>query len=266
MLGKTVGFLLGLQIGPFAALVGLLIGHFFDRNAVGIVGRRGTRHTAEVQHSFFSTVFLLLGQLAKADGQVTAQEIAQTELFMRQMGLTPDHRAQAIELFKQGRATNFDTQPVLQEFNRVCGKFGNLRQMLLAYLIGVAFSDGSLHPSEDRALRQIATAIGFSTADYETLLEMIRAQNQFAGFGGSGQQSRFSQAGPTEIMVAYKALGVTQEASDKEVTKAYRKLINEYHPDKLIGQGMPEDMIQMATERSQEVQIAYDLIKRSRKT
>ncbi len=63
---------------------------------------------------------------------------------------------------------------------------------------------------------------------------------------------------------AYKALGVTKDSTDAEVKRAWRKLMSQYHPDKLIGQGMPEDMIAMATEQAKEIQVAYDLIKKSR--
>ena len=64
---------------------------------------------------------------------------------------------------------------------------------------------------------------------------------------------------------AYKALGVSADSTDQEVKKAYRKLISQYHPDKLMGQGVPEDMIKVATEQAKEVQLAYDLISKSRK-
>jgi DnaJ like chaperone protein len=58
---------------------------------------------------------------------------------------------------------------------------------------------------------------------------------------------------------------VSKESSDQEVKMAYRKLMSQYHPDKLMGQGVPEDMIAVATEQAKEVQVAYDLIARSRK-
>ena len=57
---------------------------------------------------------------------------------------------------------------------------------------------------------------------------------------------------------------MSKDSTDAEVKRAYRKLMSQYHPDKLIGQGMPEDMIAMATEQSKEIQVAYDLIKKSR--
>jgi DnaJ like chaperone protein len=63
---------------------------------------------------------------------------------------------------------------------------------------------------------------------------------------------------------AYKALGVTKDSTDAEIKRAYRKLMSQYHPDKLMGQGVPEDMIAMATEQAKEIQLAHDLIKKSR--
>ncbi|MGJ8687769.1 MAG: DnaJ domain-containing protein, partial [Spongiibacteraceae bacterium] len=63
---------------------------------------------------------------------------------------------------------------------------------------------------------------------------------------------------------AYKAIGVEETASDAELKKAYRRLMSEHHPDKLIAKGVPEDMIKMATEKSQEIQAAYEMIKKSR--
>jgi DnaJ like chaperone protein len=64
---------------------------------------------------------------------------------------------------------------------------------------------------------------------------------------------------------AYAALGVKKQNSDSEIKKAYRKLISQNHPDKLIGQGMPADMVKLATERTQEIQTAYELVVDSRK-
>jgi DnaJ like chaperone protein len=87
------------------------------------------------------------------------------------------------------------------------------------------------------------------------VLNMVLNQSHFA----SGQDNS-----ATALDNAYKALGVSKESTDQEVKRAYRKLISQYHPDKLIGQGLPEDMIAVATEQAKEVQLAYDLIMKSR--
>jgi DnaJ like chaperone protein len=80
-------------------------------------------------------------------------------------------------------------------------------------------------------------------------------------------QSHFGshQTNPAEALDdAYKALGVTKDSTDQEIKRAYRKLMSQYHPDKLMGQGVPEDMIAVATEQAKEIQLAYDLIKKNR--
>ena len=55
-------------------------------------------------------------------------------------------------------------------------------------------------------------------------------------------------------------MGITRDSTDHEIKRAYRKLMSQYHPDKLMGQGLPEDMIAVATEQAKEIQLAYDLI------
>ena len=84
---------------------------------------------------------------------------------------------------------------------------------------------------------------------------MVLNQAHFAG----GQSTSASA-----LEDAYKALGVSKDSTDQEIKRAYRKLMSQYHPDKLMGQGVPEEMIAVATEQAQEVQTAYDLIKKHR--
>ncbi len=63
---------------------------------------------------------------------------------------------------------------------------------------------------------------------------------------------------------AYAALGVAADASDKEVKMAYRRLMNQHHPDKLVAKGLPESMMTVAKDKTREIRTAYDLIKDQR--
>lgn len=211
---------------------------------------------ARRQSVFLETVFILMGKLAKVDGRISENEVAHVEQFMRQLGMTSEHRIRAIELFKRGALPMFDIKPKLAEFMAVCGSSRNLRQMLLVYLISVGLSDGQLNAAESRFLKDIAGRLGYSKAAFDRLLDMVINQMRFAG----GQAA--SSAGALED--AYKALGVNRHSSDQEIKRAYRKLMSQYHPDKLTGQGLPEEMISVATEQAKEIQTAYDLIKKHR--
>lgn len=260
MIGKILGFALGYLVWRtlLGAALGAVIGHFLvDRQRRASVKVSGEVLQA-IQVNFFTSVFLLLGHLAKSDGRVSETEIQLTERLMAKMGLTPEHRREAIRLFKLGTEANFSVDTTLSEFKRVCGSSPNLAQMLLVYLINLALADGGIDAQETQVLRQVADGLGFSRFAFEQLLRMINAQNAF----GHEQQQRSHH---NDLDLAYQALGVEKTISDTDLKKAYRKLMSEYHPDKLIGQGMPDDMIKEATERSQEIQAAYDLIKKSRR-
>ena len=268
--GKIIGGLFGILIGgPFTALIGVFIGHQFDKGLGGFLNPVSAAEQLRIRDSFFHTLFGLLGHLAKSDGQVSKVEIAQAEALMGSMGLTPSNRAEAIGLFKAGASAGFSIDPVMQSFMQVCGRHNNLKRQLLNYLISLAMADGDLHSAEQAVLRKVARHLGFSEALFDKFIEMIMAQSEFKNTGSSsGSGSSYGSRGPasaSHLEAAYKALGVNASKSDAEIKKAYRKLISQNHPYKLIGQGMPEDMVKLATERTQEIQTAYELIVARRK-
>jgi DnaJ like chaperone protein len=253
---KIIGFIAGYYFfGFFGALLGLFIGSFIDRVRVYGTGGMNPLQNVLRQAVFLETVFISMGKLAKADGQVTQDEIAHVEQFMQKLNMTAQHREQAIKLFKQGADPAFDIYPTYQRFISVCGHTRNLKEVLLAYLIVMALADGHFHPAEEALLTEIAGYIGYGPAEFKRMIDMVLNQTHFAG----GQASTASA-----LDDAYKALGVTKDSSDAEIKRAYRKLMSQYHPDKLMGQGVPEDMIAMATEQAKEIQLAHDLIKKHR--
>lgn len=257
MIGTVIGFALGFFLTHklFGAVFGAVLGYFvYDRNRRANIGISGEQ-LQQAQALFFKTVFNLLGHIAKADGHISEMEIKLTEAYMDKMGLTPEHKREAIRLFKEGASAEFNLQETLAAYRHLGSRSPNLSQMLLVYLINLAMIDGDLDANEVEVLQQVAEGVGFSRSAFEQLLRMVGAQNSFA---------KNQQHSPNELALAYDALGITAEANDAELKKAYRKLMSQYHPDKLIGQGLPEDMIKAATERSQEIQAAYDLIKKSR--
>jgi DnaJ like chaperone protein len=256
MLGKVIGGYLGFAIsgGFFGAILGAYLGHQFDRARSGpITGGQQKR----ARHSFFYTVFSLLGHVAKADGRISSDEIAQAEALMDKMNLDPAARQSAIDLFKRGASPDFSIDSTMREFIRVCGRYSNLKQQLLNYLIALAMADGDLDQSEQDVLAKVARYLGFSAALFEQFIGMIKAQSRFRGSSsGAGTTS----SSKDQLADAYRALGVSSDYSDGQIKRAYRKLISQNHPDKLIGQGMPEDMVNLATEKTQEIQAAYELI------
>ncbi|MDD4928000.1 MAG: co-chaperone DjlA [Gallionella sp.] len=253
---KFIGVIAGYYFfGFFGALLGFFVGGFFDRMRVYGTGGMNPLQNALRQGVFLETVFISMGKLAKADGVVTQDEIAHVEQFMQKMGMTELHRQQAIVWFRQGADPAFEIEPTCKRFMSVCGNTKNLKQVLMVYLIVMALADGHFHPAEEALLAEIAGHIGYDLAAFRQLLDMVLNQSHFGG-------GQVSEAAALED--AYKALGVTKDSTDAEIKRAYRRLMSQYHPDKLIGQGVPADMIAMATEQAKEIQLAHDLIKKSR--
>ncbi len=241
--------------GFIGAILGFFLGSSLDRARAYGTGAVNPLQNAVRQTVFLETVFISMGKLAKADGHVSQEEIDHVEQFMQKLGMTTEHRRQAIALFKKGADPAFDIEQTYAKFMAVCGRTRNLKETLLVYLIVMALADGKLHTAEEALLTGIAGRLGYGKEAFRHLLEMVLNQSHF----GAGQA-----ATADALDDAYKALGVSKDATDAEVKRAYRKLMSKYHPDKLMGQGLPADMIAMATEQAKEIQLAYDMIKKSR--
>ena len=254
LLGGTFGYMLG---GPLGAILGVVLGHTFDKGFSGTLSFNPAANTERVQTAFFTTTFLVMGHLAKADGRVSESEIKAAQFIMDQMQLGPEQKKVAIGLFNEGKASEFDLDSVIDQFKQECGRRRNLEQMFLEILIATAMADGQLADLEKEMLLKICKKLGFSKIAFERLVAMIQAHQHSSQ--GAGQQPRFKS-----IDDAYAMLGIESSATDSEVKKSYRKLMSQHHPDKLVARGLPEEMIKLATEKTQDIKAAYEEIKKTR--
>jgi len=259
--GKIVGGILGALIGNLPGLLfGIWIGHSFDKginqNFTRIFNNRDTSRTQQV---FFDSSFAVMGHLAKADGLVSKMEIAAAEQVMSRLGLTGEKRTQAIEAFNRGKSSQFDLSNCLQELTTHCLGKPSLIQMFLEIQIVAATADGSVSAPEMQILYQIGQAFRLPQVQIERLIEMVIAQQSFHRDGHTGRYT--SSSGPS-LAQAYQVLGISSSANKQETKRAYRKLMSQHHPDKLVSRGMPQEMIKVATEKSQEIQSAYEMIKK----
>ena len=262
MLGKIIGGIFGYLIthNIWGVLIGVFIGHQFDKGMARTRGgfSAGWRVVNQVraQQAFFETTFSVMGHLAKADGRVSEEEIALARQVMTRMGLPEAARREAMRLFGKGKSPDFDLDAALDTFRSVTLGQRNLLQMFLEIQFFAAYADGSMNPDERRVLLHVCEALGFSQADFDRLDAMIQAEMH--AFQGGAQRQ-----GPS-LADAYAILNVSEDASDSEVKKAYRRLMSQHHPDKLVAKGLPEEMMKLAQEKTHEIRSAYERIKEAR--
>jgi len=263
--GKVIGGALGfVLVGPIGALLGAAIGHSFDKGLSGIesFSQFGTPADQErVQAAFFTATFSMMGQIAKADGQVTEDEISIAQQTMARMQLNAEQKATAQRLFNEGKSAEFDYSAVARQLKVECGRRTNLLQMFMEIQLATALADQELHAEEQRILLNVAEILGFRKGQFEQLLAMAATQQRFSH---DNQSYGSTSSSLNRLQDAYEVLGVGKQNTDAEIKKAYRKLISQHHPDKLVSKGLPEEMMKIATEKTREIKDAYDLIKQHR--
>lgn len=255
--------------GPLGAILGASVGHQFD---VGINGLEddasfnpGDQH--RVQMAFFTATFSVMGHIAKADGRVSQEEISLANRIMTQMAISGDMRKTAINLFEQGKSPDFPLDDVLSQFYKECHRRTDLIRMFLEIQMQEAFADGNIDGNEERLLLHICGRLRISRFDYERIKIQLQAQHRFYGhysqYGHSHQGRSQYQRPPAQTSSredAYAVLGLTPAATEAEVKKAYRRLMSQNHPDKLVAKGLPEEMMTLAKEKTQKITKAYETI------
>ncbi len=266
VVGGAFGFVLG---GPLGALLGAVLGHNLDRG-IASLGQGEALAPGErerVQTAFFTATFSVLGHIAKADGRVSEREIALANSVMAQMDLSPDTRRAAIALFNRGKASEFDLDEVLEQFRRECHRRRTLMQMFLEIQILGAYADGPPDQRERELLLYICERLGIPEALFRSLEQLVRLQHRFdsGGAGARGGRVPAPDRGPT-LAQAYAVLGVDSKATDAQVKRAYRRLLSQHHPDKLVSKGLPEEMMKLATQKTHEIRQAYEMVTAARAT
>ena len=278
--GKVVGGALGFVLGgPIGALLGGVVGHKLDKGMASLQAEDTQAEPGDrerVQTAFFTATFSVLGHMAKADGRVSPLEIALAEAVIRRRELTPETRAAAIALFNQGKADDFDLDGVLEQFRRECHRRATLLQMFIEIQIQAAYADGLAAPGEQRILQRIREQLGIPEFIFSRLEHLARMQWEYAtggagpGAGAGGRAGAGAGWRPTEpqgptLEQAYELLGVSPQADEAEIKRAYRRLMSQHHPDKLVSKGLPEEMMKLAAQKTHEIRQAYELITAARK-
>ena len=240
--GKWIGGGLGWAFGggPIGALIGFAIGSAIDNATEG--GKEYTSHKTRRAYStkaddFSVSLLVLVAAVMKADGKILKSELDYVrKFFLKQFGSerTQQHLLTLREILKK----DIPIQDVCLQIKTYT--MHPARLQLLHLLFGVAAVDGEVHSTELRIISQIASALGISQKDYNSIKAMFLK----------------------EVNGDYKILEITKNATVEEIKKAYRKMAVKYHPDKVTHMG--EEFQKSAKEKFQKVQEAYENIKKNR--
>ncbi|MBT5456363.1 MAG: DnaJ domain-containing protein, partial [Rhodospirillaceae bacterium] len=223
--GKILGAAAGLAMGgPLGALVGGIAGHAIDRIRSDSEEPDGEPGLAK-QTTFAIAVVVLSAKMAKADGTVTRDEI---EAFKQIFHVPPNEIKNVGRLFDQARKDSHGFEPYAKQVARIFQSNPAVLEELLGGLFHIAKADGIAHPAEIEFLTRVSEIFGFNDATFQRM--------KVAHLGA-------------DMDDPYVVLGVDHGATDDEVRSTWRTLMREHHPDTLVAQGMPEDFIEVATEK-----------------
>ncbi len=238
ILGGGAGFLVG---GPVGAVAGAAMGHlWFDQAAA-----EGLDREQRSQFAFFIAVFWVMGHISKADGAVSREEIDFRQSLMEMMELDAEESDLALNLFADGSDSPVILDKFLDHLIEECTD-PRLIEAFVNIQIETAKADGNVHPRERSILEYIQHRLGLPSGTVDAILQ--------------------AESGAPSTDWAYSVLELEEGCSGEEIKRAYKRLMNRYHPDKLVSKDLPEEIIRIANEKTRQIKAAYERLRQAGKT
>jgi len=262
--GKFIGVGLGYFLGGVpGALLGLVLGFLFDKSLLLLKRPRFVKvnpaDLGNLQKEFFVATFSVMGYVAAAAKLENNDEFAALNKVINRLDLPNNIHQEALALFNEGKTPNFNLNQVVLPFFTVCRYQKHLLEMFLEIQLFAAFNEGEINPSKQQILLNICRLLEMSRADFDRILSTIRAERHFKRRKKSGKVVKMAELG--EVEDAYAILNLAPNASNEEITQAYRRLTSMNHPDKLVARGLPEEMLKTAEGKTRDIRLAYERIR-----
>jgi DnaJ like chaperone protein len=268
--GAFLGGLIGLLAtrSVWGAVAGALIGHLIEQSgafgtAAGAAHAPDARaaYSISISDEFFRTTFELMGHVAKSDGRVTEAEIDAARRLMHELNLGAREISIAIACYRTGKSAAYDAELSVERLREACGQRYDLLRAFMELQLRAALAGNGLSPPARAILTRVAERLGMSGLEFAYMEAALRARQRMHGASaGAGRHT----SGAGSLAECYAELEVDADISDQDVTKAYRRQMSRHHPDKLVANGLPESMAQMAKEKTQRIQEAYEGIRAAR--
>ena len=230
IIGSATGFAFG---GPIGALLGGAAGHALDKFKIK---QKLPEELALKQIGFTIGVIVLSAKMAKADGKVTKSEI---NAFKEKVKVPDNEIKNVARLWDQAKKTTDGFEVYAKQISNLFEKNSSVLEELLNLLVIIAEADGKITNLEKLYLKEVSNIFGFSEQDFE----------------------RICSSTLNKVTDPYQTLGVSKDTPLEEIKNKWKKLAIKHHPDRLIAQGIPQDIIETNTYRLKEINNAWDLIK-----
>ena len=193
--------------------------------------------------AFTIAVIALGAKMAKADGQVTRDEVT---AFREVFHISHEDEQQAARVFNLARQDIAGFEDYARRIKAMYDETDDAALCdLMEGLFHIALADGVYHPNENEFLRRVADIFGFDERRF------LRIRSQFVEDAARDP---------------YDVLGVDPTASMDTIKSAWRKLVRETHPDQLMARGVPEEAIKLAETRLIAVNRAWEEITAARES
>jgi len=242
IVGGAIGFALG---GPLGAIAGATFGHAFDVSENKYLSGEETMLSSseESQLAFFVAAFSMLAKLSKIDGRISEEEIDSIHRFMvNDLKLDVKSQNVAIRIFNAALQSPESFHGfALQFYNQFQGR-PQILEFMIDILLRVSVADGRMNRSEENLILEAVRIFRFSQDAFSKL------------------KSKYVD----DSEKYYAILGCSKSDPDEQIKKQYRKLVFEYHPDKISSKGLPEEFVKFANDKFREIQEAYDAVRKER--
>jgi DnaJ like chaperone protein len=271
VLGKMIGGFFGLMVasplgmGFWGMLVGVILGGRFDRvmnNFKEGVFFSQQKHAC--QEIFFAVTFQVMGHIAKSDGRVSQHEIRAAQQIMKQMQMDAAAKKLAVEAFSQGKTSSFNIDQALLRLRQACSRNPALIRMFIDIQVQAAEAEGMVPVRKQQLLQYISEQLNANMhsgyAFFDQFFEQVRQQQNSHYQQQHHYQRQVQPDTSMRLQQAYDLLDVKDTATKDQVKRAYRKQMGANHPDRMVSKGLPEEMIKLATQKTQRIKKAYELI------
>jgi len=212
----------------------------------------------KLQAIFFVSVFTLLGYLAIQDGVVCSEEKKYASRFMDGLELEDRHKIIALHYFTLGTKSRYsDLEPLVTTLRNRLSRKRDLPRLFLEVLFSAAYVDGKACKKEQDVIVYIARCFNVNAYELNGIEKSAKAEQ---GIHSENKKQKIKESSSITYREALDILGVTESRDMATVRRAYRRMMSQYHPDKLISDGLPEEMIKVATEKTIRIRKAYEFL------